>query len=45
MGKYNQANTIKVGQLWSFDLSIQHNQLLAKQCIFYNQISMAACQI
>ncbi len=42
MGKKNEAKTVRIGNLRSLDLSIQDDQLLAQQRIFYNQIDTAA---
>jgi hypothetical protein len=34
----NEVKTIRMGKLRSLDLSIQDDQLLAQQRIFYNQV-------
>ena len=33
-GKKHQVETIKVGELWSLDLSIKHDQLLAQAGLY-----------
>ena len=44
-GEQNQTETVTVGMQRALDLSIEDNQLLAQQRIFYNQIGTAASQI
>jgi hypothetical protein len=40
-GKQNEAKTVTKGKQRSLDLSIEYDQLLAQQGIFYNQIGMS----
>jgi hypothetical protein len=37
VGKKHQAKSFRIGQLKSLDLSIENDQLLAQQRIFYNR--------
>jgi hypothetical protein len=41
----NEAKTVTLGYLRSLNLTIEDDQLLAKECIFYNQIRTTAGQV
>jgi hypothetical protein len=41
-GEQNKAETITMGKQRSLDLSVEDDELLAQQRIFYNQIGTAA---
>jgi hypothetical protein len=40
-GQPNQAHTVSLGQLWTFDLPIEHDQLLSQERILCDQILAA----
>jgi hypothetical protein len=41
-GEQNKAETVTMGKSRSLDLSVEDDELLAQQRIFYNQIGTAA---
>lgn len=45
MGEEYEADTVMIGKLRLLYLSIENNQLLAKESIFYDQVSMTASQV
>jgi hypothetical protein len=44
-GEKNEDVTVMVGKPRSFLLTVEEEQLLAKQCIFYHEIRTAAGQV
>jgi hypothetical protein len=44
-GEQNKAETVTMGKYRSLDLSVEDDELLAQQRIFYNQIGTAASWI
>ncbi|HEX7432861.1 MAG TPA: hypothetical protein VF326_04340 [Anaerolineaceae bacterium] len=45
MGQKYKPETVTIGYLRLLYLSIENNQLLAKESIFYDQVSMTASQV
>jgi hypothetical protein len=45
MSQKDKPETVTIGKLRLLYLSIENNQLLAKESIFYDQVSMTASQV